>query len=64
MSQMKEAVKVSTIFFICLTVVLLSITGGVGYYFSQDRQLMAKNIKDAIKIKQKGERVNWKKYIK
>lgn len=48
MTQMKEAVKVSTIFFVCLTVILLSITGGIGYYYTQDRQLMAKNIKDAI----------------
>ena len=48
MTQLKDAVKVSTIFFVCLTVVLLSITGGVGYYFTLDRQLMARNIKDAI----------------
>jgi len=48
MAQLKDAVKVGTIFLVCLTVVLLSITGGVGYYFTQDRQLMARNIKDAI----------------
>ena len=48
MSQLKDAVKVSTIFLVCLTIILLSITGGIGYYFTHDRQLMAKNIKDAI----------------
>ena len=48
MTQMRDAVKVSSLFFVCVTLITLSITGGVGYYYTQDRQLMAKNIKDAI----------------
>ena len=47
MSQLKDAVKVSTIFLVCLTIILLSITGGIGYYFTHDRQLMAKNIRQS-----------------
>jgi hypothetical protein len=48
MTQVKEAVKVSAIFFVCLTIVLLSITGGVAYYYGNDRVLMSKNVSEAI----------------
>ena len=48
MTQVKEAVKVSAIFFVCLTIVLLSITGGVAYYYAHDRLLMSKNVSEAI----------------
>lgn len=48
MTQVKEAVKVSAIFFVCLTIVLLSITGGVAYYYAHDRLLMSNNVSEAI----------------
>lgn len=48
MTQVKEAVKVSAIFFVCLTIVLLSVVGGVAYYYAHDRLLMSKNVSEAI----------------
>jgi len=48
MAQSADAFKISTIFFICATIVLLSIVGGIAHYYTQDRQLMSKNIQDAI----------------
>jgi len=48
MTQVKEAVKVSAIFFVCLTIVLLSIVGGIAYYYGNDRVLMSKNVSEAI----------------
>ena len=48
MTQVKEAVKVSAIFFVCLTIVLLSIVGGIAYYYAHDRLLMSKNVSEAI----------------
>jgi hypothetical protein len=48
MTQVKEAVKVSAIFFICLTIILLSVVGGIAYYYTNDRLLMSKNVSEAI----------------
>lgn len=48
MTQFKEALKISSLIFICLTIVLLSVVGAFAYYHTQDRQLMAKNIDEAI----------------
>lgn len=40
--------KLMMIFGICITFIILAIIGSYHYYHTQDRQLMAKNITDAI----------------
>jgi len=40
--------KLDSTFIICLTLIMLALIGGLGYYFVTDRTLMAENINGAI----------------
>lgn len=40
--------KLNLTFAICITIIILSCIGSYQYYHTQDRQLMARNVTDAI----------------
>lgn len=48
MKSVPEAFKLSSLFIVCITLIILSITGGFGYYHLQDRKLMEKGVSEAI----------------
>ena len=47
-AKVSDLIKIDSTFIVCVTLILLTCVGGMGYYFVTDRTLMAGNIDAAI----------------